>query len=453
MGLIKKQFQEDPRYQTAKKALLELYTEYQHKIDGIKPAQSNLKCDYDKIVQEFESSRGIKLWYPYVGSGFGKGAYVELLDGSVKLDFISGIGAHFEHGNTAIISAMIDAAFEDKVMQGNLQQNMVAKELSSLLLKSSGFDHVFLSTSGAMACENALKIIFQKKSPARRILAFEHCFMGRTHLLAQITDKPELRKGLPSTTFVDYLPFYDPLHPKESIEKALSLMKTYIKRYPNDYAVFCLELVQGEGGINVGSRDFFLPLIELAKAHNIAIFVDEVQTFGRTENLFAYQYFDLFPYIDVVSIGKLSQIAATLFKSSFKPLPNLLSQTFIGSTSALYGSFVIIKSLLSDNYLGPSGKIKHLHTYFLKHFERLHKIYPDKIEGPYGLGGLIAFTPFKGDKEQVTLFAHKLFSLGLIIFLTGENPSRIRMLPPIGNTSEKDIDQAFTIIEEALKQI
>ena len=42
--------------------------------------------------------RGGKLFFPYVSSGLGRGSKVLLTDGSVKLDFINGIGAHFGHG-------------------------------------------------------------------------------------------------------------------------------------------------------------------------------------------------------------------------------------------------------------------------------------------------------------------------------------------------------------------
>ena len=49
--------------------------------------------------------------------------------------------------------------------------------------------HGFLTSSGAMANENALKAIFQKQHPAHRLLAFEHCFAGRTLALSQVTDK------------------------------------------------------------------------------------------------------------------------------------------------------------------------------------------------------------------------------------------------------------------------
>ena len=47
---------------------------------------------YDDLLSHFSQSRGGPLYFPYLGSGIGRGALVELADGSVKLNLISGIG-------------------------------------------------------------------------------------------------------------------------------------------------------------------------------------------------------------------------------------------------------------------------------------------------------------------------------------------------------------------------
>ena len=169
-----------------------------------------------KFSNNFQQFRGAKLFFPYLGSGIGKGSLVELADGSVKYDFISGIGVHhWGHSNATLVEASVDAALQDTVMQGNLQQNAQGAVLAQEILSAANaggatLSHCFFSTSGAMANENALKIIFQKKYPADRVLAFEGCFMGRTLALSAITDREEYRQGLPATLSVDYLPFFDP---------------------------------------------------------------------------------------------------------------------------------------------------------------------------------------------------------------------------------------------------
>jgi acetylornithine/N-succinyldiaminopimelate aminotransferase len=449
--LVATQFRNDPRVRQAKNLLMEAIQDHQTAIKGIRPAQVDLIQSYEELIAEFSSMRGGKLYYPYIGSGFGKGPLVELLDGSVKYDMISGIGVHYwGHSHPQILNESFDAILNDTVMQGHLQQNLEAVTFSKLIIDASGLDHCFLTTSGAMANENALKIIFQKKFPAHRILAFEKCFMGRSLTLSQITDKPAYREGIPLNTFVDYVPFYDATRPEESTQEAVIALKNHIKRYPKEHAAFCFELVQGEGGFHPGTTDFFKALMSVAKEHNIAIFIDEVQTFGRTTKLFAFQHFELETYAEVVTIGKLSQVCATLFKEEFKPKPGLLSQTFTGSTTALQVGHFIIRELIQGNYFGKDGKIASIHDRFEKHLTRLHHQYPEYIQGPYGIGAMIAFTLFNGDFKLVSQFVQDLFQAGVISFIAGNNPTRVRFLAPVGAMTVEAIDEVMKIVEMVL---
>ena len=110
----------DPRISKAKELINETIAEYQaHYTDAIslpnKPIESQLK--------RFSKMRGGDLYFPYVSAGLGNGSKVLLIDGSVKLDFINGIGAHFGHQIPFIRDAAINAAIQDTIMQGNLQQN------------------------------------------------------------------------------------------------------------------------------------------------------------------------------------------------------------------------------------------------------------------------------------------------------------------------------------------
>jgi acetylornithine/succinyldiaminopimelate/putrescine aminotransferase len=206
----------DPRIAQAKKLLLDTIAEHQRNITGIRPPNAESQQSYEEMLAKFGEERGAPLFYPYVGSGIGRGPLVELADGSIKYDFISGIGVHhWGHSHPALIEASLDAALQDTIMQGNLEQNAESLEVARLLLEGANrtgasLKHCFLSTSGAMANENAFKIILQKRNPADRILAFEGCFAGRTLAMAQITDKPLYRAGLPSILSVDYIPFFDP---------------------------------------------------------------------------------------------------------------------------------------------------------------------------------------------------------------------------------------------------
>lgn len=442
----------DPRLLQAKKLILETVADHQKKLTSVRPPLSNLKINYDQLIESFSEIRGVKLWYPYIGSGIGNGVLVELLDGSVKYDLICGVGVHyFGHSHPNYIGSAIDAASFNTILQTNLQQNENALILSRALQKASQMDHCFLSTSGAMANENALKMIFQKKYPAQRILAFKHCFAGRTLFLSQITDKPEYREGLPNFgAQIDYVPFFEPSNPKASIQGALDTIDSFISLHPGEHAAMIFELIQGEGGINIGTKEFFHEIMKLLKKHHIAILIDEVQTFGRTPELFAFHYFGLQEFADIVVIGKLALVCAALFSSEFKPKPGLLSQTITASNSAIETSVALLKQLVEGNYYGTHGKVNKIGNHLLRRLQEIEKKYPELLKDPHGIGTMIAFTPFDGTKASAIKFAANLFEAGVISFIAGIDPTRIRFLLPIEGISIEQIDDACRIIEDTL---
>lgn len=441
----------DPRVAQAKQLLLEAVSTHQKKLTGIRPPIPELKLHYDDLLETMAQCRGSKLWFPYIGSGIGNGALVELLDGSVKYDFITGIGTqYFGHSHPDLIASSIDASISDCIMQGHLQQNEDSLELMKLLTQTSNLDHCFLTSSGAMANENALKIIFQKRFPANRILAFDHNFSGRTVTLAQVTDKPSFREGLPKSISVDYVPFFDAANPGLSTQLAIDTLKKHLARYPKEHALMIFELIQGEAGFYPGSREFFIALMKILKEHHITILDDEVQAFGRTSQLFAFQHFDLADYVEVVVIGKMSQVCATLFNADHRPKPGLLSQTFISSTAAIRASKVILEKLLHGDYFGPTGKIMQIYQHFSNRLAELSKKHPKCIQGPFGVGAMIAFTPFDGNLHRTTRFVHALFDAGVLSFIAGTDPTRVRFLLPAAIVTFDDIDKVTQIIEETL---
>lgn len=456
--LIANRLQNDERIAQAKQLILDAVNEYRGAVDEVRQANPELSPEYETMLQEFGSLRGGNLYFPYLASGIGNGPYVELGDGSVKLDFITGIGVHgFGHSDPRLVSAGIDAAISDTVMQGNLQQHSVSYELVKLLVETaqqneSNIAHCFLSTSGAMANENALKIAFQKNAPAKRVMAFEHCFAGRTLCLAQVTDKAAYRVGLPQTIAVDYLPFFDENDPQGSTRRTIQVMREHLSRHPGDYACLWMELIQGEGGYYAGSRDFFRALINEAKKHKMAAIADEVQTFGRTTQPYAFQHFGLDKEIDIVTIGKISQVCATLFTEDYKPKPGLISQTFTGSTWAIHASKTIIQSMIDQGNFGDDGKNVQLHNRFVEGLKGIAEKFPGTISGPHGCGGMIAFTPFKGELDKAKALVGKMYDNGLMSFIAGSKPTRIRFLIPLGSVNETHIDQACQILEKSLAE-
>ncbi len=460
MKTVAQGFFEDPRIAEAKKLIRQAVTEHQKKITGVRPADPALKDKYQELLKKFGEQRGGPLFYQYLGSGIGNGALVELADGSVKYDFITGIGVHYMgHSNPDVIEAQIDGSIANTVMNGHLQQNTDSARLVDLLSTQAckygaKVKNVFLSTSGAMANENAFKMIYQKRAGAQRFFAFEKCFSGRTLGMAWVTDKAAYRAGLPKTIDVDYIPFYCESDHQGSIDLAVRAMQKHLTRYPGQYAGFIMEMIQGENGSWVGNTEFFEALIKVCRDNNVSVFVDEVQTFMRTHELFAFQHFKLDQHVDVVSIGKNSQVCATLFSDDHKPKPGLMSQTFTGASAQIAAGHRIISEVVNGDYLGKNGKIENCHQHFARNLEKLQAKYPAKLKGPWGIGAMVAMTVFEGDEAKSKAFTMKLFENGVLSFMAGGgSTTRVRFLMPIVAVTTHDIDKVCELIEKTLVEM
>jgi len=448
----------DPRVIEAKRLLKEVLSDHRNAIESVKPADEDLKRKFQNMLEKIAEVRGRPMFFPYISSGLGNGALVELADGSVKYDFITGIGVHyFGHSHPGILESSIDAALEDTIMQGNLQLNEASltvpyKFISMAQKNGAKLDKCFLTSSGAMANENAFKIIFQKKNPANRLIAFKRCFTGRSLVAAQMTDKEKYREGLPKVLNIDYIPFFDQDRPDESTQESIQSLEALLKKHPGEYAAMCFELIQGEGGYYPGDQKFFKALMKILKDNNVAVMVDEIQTFARTPEYFAFQYYGLDDEVDVVTVGKMSQVCATLYTDEYNPRPGLLSQTFSSSTSALRAADFILEELQSGRYFGKNGKIEKLSKYFTGKLNKISKTNPDHLCGPFGLGAMIGFTVFEGSAEKSKTFILNLFDAGVLAYTAGEDPVRVRFLMPMGCVTERDIDQVCKIIEETLNK-
>ncbi len=117
---------------------------------------------------------------------------------------ICGIGVHFfSHSDpgSAEATRLARRSLDDTLKHGNLASNFEPYEFMETLLREAGknskLKHCYLSTSGAMANENALKLCYQKHAPAPRVIAFKDCFMGRSTTMAQIGDTPDYRGVCP----------------------------------------------------------------------------------------------------------------------------------------------------------------------------------------------------------------------------------------------------------------
>nr|WP_242632026.1 aminotransferase class III-fold pyridoxal phosphate-dependent enzyme [Rubripirellula amarantea] len=452
----------DPRIAEAKRLIAEAVQEHSAALEKPVAKNDGLADGYQGMLDRFTAVRGGSMFWPYLSAGLGNQSLVELADGSVKLDFIGGIGVHgCGHSHPAMIDSAIDGALEDTVMQGNLQQHPPSLKMCERLigLATTGgakLNHCLLSTSGAMANENALKIAMHHQSNkglsgANRVIAFDNAFAGRTLALASLTDRAKYRMGLPLAVQVDYLPFLDPDDPDKSQRWAVDELHRLLARHPGRYAAFWAEPIAGEGGYYPGSEGFFRSLCEPLREAGIPIIFDEVQSFARTTRPFAFQHYGLDQFADIVTIGKITQVCATLYGTDFVPKGPILSQTFTGSSASISTGLKMLDMLDEFGCFGADGQNQKRHDYFAAGLQQLHKKYPSLIRGPYGECMMIAFTPGDGSYDQAKLLMDTMYEIGLLGFVCGAEPTRIRFLPPPAIATQQHIDMALSLLDQSLE--
>ena len=183
-----------------------------------------------------------------------------------------------------------------------------------------------------------------------------------------ITDKPQNREGLPVTLSVDYVPF-DPF--QEKYQKHVDALEHHIKRYPGQHACMKFELIQGEGGFNVGSKPFFKEIVKWLKEQNIPVYVDETQHLVEQHNCLHFNYL-ICKMMSILSVlGNYHKFVQRCIEK-VKAKPGLV-KTFTSSTGAIEASKVILNELVDNGYLGKNGKIAKLHGYFARQFRKLEK--------------------------------------------------------------------------------
>lgn len=410
--------------------------------------------DYRRLVDEVGRLRGRPLFLPYLSSGIGRGARVRLADGRWVIDLALGIGVHFfGHGDPDLVRTALEAAIEDTAMQGNLQMGEPYARLLSLLLAHSGprLRHGWIANSGAEANETALKIIRQKKAPALEIVVFRGCFHGRTTTMAELTDRPDYRRGQPSRETVHTLPFFSPDDP-DWIDGTRAELRALLAARRGKIAAVAFELVQGEAGFRTAPRAFFEALMEECRREGVAVWVDEVQTFGRTGELFAFEKLGLGDYVDVVTIGKMLHAAATLFTEELNPEPGLVSGTYAGSTVGLAVGRRIVERLLAGRYLGRGGRIERLGALAEEGLARISRDLGPWRAGPIdGIGAMWALELPGADHEAVCRVVRRAFDAGLLLYYGGSGPYRLRLFVP-AILDEADLDEALGILRKALAE-
>jgi LysW-gamma-L-lysine/LysW-L-ornithine aminotransferase len=352
----------------------------------------------------------------------GKGAKIYDDSGKEYIDCVAGQGvANIGHCVPEIAEAIAVQSRQLVICPAIFYNDVRAKLLEKLVsISPKSLEKAFLCNSGAEAVETAIKFarIATKKT---EIIAAKQGFHGRTFGALSATWKPEYRKP------------FEPLVPgyRHVAYNSIDELKAAITE---NTAAILLEVVQGEGGVIMGSREYFDAARRLCDEHGVLLIIDEIQTgFGRTGRLFACGHYNIQPDMMCVAkaLGAGIPMGAVLCSSRIEIPYSVHANTFGGYPLACSAALASLK-YIEDNQLVKRSE--ELGSYFL---ERL------RIRGIRGIGLMIAIE--LKEKPQASLQA--LMERGVMALPAGV--TCLRFLPPLV-ISKEEIDIVIEKLGETL---
>jgi acetylornithine/LysW-gamma-L-lysine aminotransferase len=361
----------------------------------------------------------------------GQGARLWDSDGKAYIDCVGGQGSgNIGNSNPVVVNAIMEQARKLTVLTElfyNDQRALLEEKLVNIAPPRANVNRVFLANSGAEANEGAIK--FARYHTGRQeILATMRGFHGRTMGALSATWEPKYREP-----FEPLVPGFKHV-PYDNLEKAAAAID-------ENTAAVILEIVQGEGGVRPGSREFIEGIAKLAHERGALLIVDEVQTgFGRTGKMFASEHYDISP--DLVTVAKSIAgglpMGAVLIGEGIRKIDPLTHSTTFGGNPLVCAAANATIDYILDHDL--PGRAAELGDYALG---RLKRIESPLVREARGLG-LMLGTELK---IKVTPVLQALMEQGVLALPAG--PNVLRLLPPLVIEKE-ELDTAINAIETVL---
>ena len=352
-------------------------------------------------------------------------------DGNEYLDFLAGIAVvGVGHANPEIAEAIAEQArtlVHVSNLYGSVPGTEVAITLDRLL---GGGGQIFFTNSGAEAIECAIKLARKWGGHGRYgVVSAYGSFHGRTLGALHATGQPAKWEGFqPLPEGFRHVAWND----LEALEAAID----------PSIAAILLEPIQGEGGVNPATAQYFEGVRRLCDERGLLMIVDEIQTgLGRTGEWFGFQHFGVEP--DVVTMAKAlgngMPIGACWAKKDVAAVfqPGDHGTTYGGqplAASAARATLAILERINAPQLAEQAGaQLRH----------SLEII--DGVVEVRGLGLLLAAELAEGIDSKAV--AADLLSRGLIV--NAVSPTALRFAPPL-IVSESEILQAVDLLAAVL---
>lgn len=331
------------------------------------------------------------------------------------------------HSHPEYVSA-VSNQIENLGFYSNAIQNPLQVALARELERISGCKdyQLFLCNSGAEANENALKLA-SFHTGKKKVLAFKNSFHGRTSAAVATTDDLKIVAPLNAQHEVDFVN----LGNLQGVEYILNKGET---------CAVIIECIQGVGGLDESTTEFYQGLEKLCKTYNVMLIADEVQSgYGRTGDFFAFQKYGWTP--DIISIAKGMgngfPVGGILIHPDIKASFGLLGTTFGGNHLACAASLAVLKVLESENLMKNADDMS---AYFIEKSQNLPHL--KSIKGRGLMLGLEFDFPV-ADLRKKLIYTHKIFTG------SAKNPNLIRILPSL-TIKKHHIDLFFDALKQEL---
>ncbi|MDK6029143.1 aspartate aminotransferase family protein [Ignisphaera sp. 4213-co] len=232
----------------------------------------------------FYEDRGLEISYA-------EGQYVWDSNGLKYIDMHTGHGVAFlGHRNPHVVKALTEQLNKVSIASTSFRVR-VREEMLNILSKivPNSFEYVYLLNSGSEIVDFALKVA-RKATGRKKIVYFTNSFHGRTFGALSVTSNIRYRRGV------------EPLL-QDTYQAKFNNVDELDKVVDNETAAVIVELIQGEGGVNVASKEFAKAVRARTLETGSILIIDEIQTgFGRTGTTWLFEQYNIVP--DILLAGK-----------------------------------------------------------------------------------------------------------------------------------------------------
>ncbi len=386
--------------------------------------------------------------------------------GNCWLDWSSGVlVTNAGHSHPALQQAIIE-----QTKHGLLHNYCFPSEIRAQLVEELAqvapdpLTKVFLLTTGAEACECAVKLArtWGRKTGGERkitIVSFHNAFHGRTLGAQMIGGIPALKEWIVNLDpNMVQVPFPDGFRcPDTSFDLfCKSLEQQGVA--PDDVAGVISETYQG-GNASFAPAEYMQALRKWCDEHGALLILDEVQAaFGRTGRFWGFEHYGVVP--DVVCCGKgISSslpLSAVIGRQEVMDLypPGSMTSTHTGNPVCVAASLANLHVIQNENLVEHAATMGNVLQPALV---ELKKKFPEHIGAVHGKGLVASLHMVKqGGIEPDSQLAKRIVwhcvEKGLMLFApVGYAGASVKISPPLV-IEEDAILEGVAVMEEAIEQ-